>query len=227
MPTVPKAIEETRQRIEAAARAADRDPSSVQLIAVSKTRPASAIRAAWDCGIKLFGESYAQEAVDKITQLANYPIEWHFIGPIQSNKTRQITQHFDWVHSIDRLKTARRLNDQRPDELTPLNVCIQINISAEDSKSGIDVNNVDEMATEIMTLPRLRLRGLMAIPTHTDDKALQFQMFSTVAETQHRLNNQGLELDTLSMGMSGDLEMAIKAGATHVRIGTAIFGARE
>ncbi len=209
-----------------AALAANRDPASIQLIAVSKTRPASAIRTAWENGIRVMGESYVQEAVDKISQLTDYPIEWHFIGPIQTNKTRLIAEHFDWVHSIDRLKIAQRLNDQRQKGLPPLNVCIQINISAEASKSGVYVDDVDELAAAIKELPHLQLRGLMAIPSRTPDRNEQHQFFSAVTETRQRLNNQGFNLDTLSMGMSDDLEMAIRAGATHVRIGTAIFGVR-
>lgn len=221
-----QAIDTTKKRITEAEVNAGRDPASVQLIAVSKTRPASAIRAAWSCGLRHFGESYVQEAVDKIVQLHDCPIVWHFIGPIQANKTRQIAQHFDWVHSVDRIKVAERLSDQRPAELAPLNICIQINISNESSKSGIGIEALQTLAAAIVELPRIRLRGLMAIPAPSSDKNEQYQAFNAVAEVQQWLISQGFALDALSMGMSDDMEMAIKAGATHVRIGTAIFGHR-
>jgi len=221
-----QAIDTTKKRITEAEVNAGRDPASVQLIAVSKTRPASAIRAAWSCGLRHFGESYVQEAVDKIVQLHDCPIVWHFIGPIQANKTRQIAQHFDWVHSVDRIKIAERLSEQRPAELAPLNICIQINISNESSKSGIGIEALQTLAAAIVELPRIRLRGLMAIPAPSSDKNEQYQAFNAVAEVQQWLISQGFALDALSMGMSDDMEMAIKAGATHVRIGTAIFGHR-
>ena len=221
-----QAIDTTKKRITEAEVNAGRDPASVQLIAVSKTRPASAIRAAWSCGLRHFGESYVQEAVDKIVQLHDCPIVWHFIGPIQANKTRQIAQHFDWVHSVDRIKIAERLSEQRPAELAPLNICIQINISNESSKSGIGIEALQALAAAIVELPRIRLRGLMAIPAPSSDKDEQYQTFNAVAEVQQWLISQGFALDALSMGMSDDMEMAIKAGATHVRIGTAIFGHR-
>jgi len=221
-----QAIDTTKKRITEAEVNAGRDPASVQLIAVSKTRPASAIRAAWSCGLRHFGESYVQEAVDKIVQLHDCPIVWHFIGPIQANKTRQIAQHFDWVHSVDRIKIAERLSEQRPAELAPLNICIQINISNESSKSGIGIEALQALAAAIVELPRIRLRGLMAIPAPSSDKNEQYQAFNAVAEVQQWLISQGFALDALSMGMSDDMEMAIKAGATHVRIGTAIFGHR-
>ena len=221
-----QAIDTTKKRITEAEVNAGRDPASVQLIAVSKTRPASAIRSAWSCGLRHFGESYVQEAVDKIVQLHDCPIVWHFIGPIQANKTRQIAQHFDWVHSVDRIKIAERLSEQRPAELAPLNICIQINISNESSKSGIGIEALQALAAAIVELPRIRLRGLMAIPAPSSDKNEQYQAFNAVAEVQQWLISQGFALDALSMGMSDDMEMAIKAGATHVRIGTAIFGHR-
>ena len=226
MTALTQAIDNTKKRLSSAALASGRDPAAVQLIAVSKTRPASDIRLAFEHGQKLFGESYLQEAVEKIRALEDCAIEWHFIGPIQSNKTRQIASHFDWVHSVDRLKIAQRLSEQRPPQLPPLNICLQVNISHETSKSGLAPAELLTMATTIAGLPRIRLRGLMAIPARTNDRELQLQTFSAVATLQQQLIEQGLELDTLSMGMSDDLEAAIEAGATHVRVGSAIFGAR-
>jgi len=226
MSTLTQAIDLTNKRIIDTALRYGREPSGIQLIAVSKTRPAEEIRAAYEYGLTHFGESYLQEALDKIQALHGTAIVWHFIGPMQSNKTRPIAAHFDWAHSVDRIKIARRLSEQRPPELAPLKICLQVNISNEASKSGAQLEQLAEMAAEITTLPRLRLRGLMAIPAPTNKQDKQLQMFNAVADVQQQLIKQGLSLDTLSMGMSDDLEMAIKAGATHVRVGAAIFGAR-
>ena len=227
MTTIAQALDNTRQRIREAAMACGRDAETIALIAVSKTRPAGDIREAFAQGQHRFGESYVQEAVEKIEALTDCAIEWHFIGPIQSNKTRQIAAHFDWVHGIDRIKIARRLSEQRPPELPRLNVCLQVNISAEASKSGMSLEELLPTARAVAALPRLRLRGLMAIPAPGDNAQQHYRDFSAVAAAQRQLLDQGLELDTLSMGMSDDLEAAIRAGATLIRVGTAIFGERE
>ena len=211
-------------RIASAAQAAGRDPASVQLLAVSKTKPASAIREIHAAGVCDFGENYLQEALTKQQALGDLPLIWHFIGPIQSNKTKAIAEHFDWVHSVDRLKIAQRLSEQRPAGLAPLNICLQVNVSGEDSKSGCAPADLPALAKAVATLPNLRLRGLMAIPEPTDDRAAQEAAFATLRQLQEGL---GLGLDTLSMGMSHDLEAAIAQGATWVRIGTALFGARD
>lgn len=211
-------------RIASAARAAGRDPASVQLLAVSKTKPASAIREIHAAGVCDFGENYLQEALTKQQALGDLPLIWHFIGPIQSNKTKSIAEHFDWVHSVDRLKIAQRLSEQRPAGLAPLNICLQVNVSGEDSKSGCAPADLPALAKAVAALPNLRLRGLIAIPEPTDDRAAQEAAFATLRQLQEGLD---LGLDTLSMGMSHDLEAAIAQGATWVRIGTALFGARE
>ena len=211
-------------RIASAAQAAGRDPASVQLLAVSKTKPASAIREVHAAGVRHFGENYLQEALTKQQALSDLPLIWHFIGPIQSNKTKAIAEHFDWVHSVDRLKIAQRLSEQRPAGLAPLNICLQVNVSGEDSKSGCAPADLPALAKAVAALPNLRLRGLMAIPEPTDDRAAQEAAFATLRQLQEGL---GLGLDTLSMGMSHDLEAAIAQGATWVRIGTALFGARD
>lgn len=211
-------------RIDQAARAAGRDPASVQLLAVSKTKPASAIREAFAAGLRDVGENYLQEALVKQQALCDLPLIWHFIGPIQSNKTKAIAEHFDWVHSVDRLKIAQRLSEQRPAGLAPLNICLQVNVSGEGSKSGCTPADLPALAQAVSTLPGLRLRGLMAIPEPTEDRAEQEAAFATLRQLQGQL---GLGLDTLSMGMSHDLEAAIAQGATWVRIGTALFGARD
>jgi pyridoxal phosphate enzyme (YggS family) len=194
------------------------------LLAVSKTKPAAALREAFAAGLRDFGENYLQEALSKQLELADLPLCWHFIGPIQSNKTRAIAEHFAWVHSVDRLKIAQRLSEQRPAELPPLNICIQVNVSGEASKSGCTPADLPALVAAISALPRLKLRGLMAIPEPTADSAEQNAAFATVRILQDSLN---LPLDTLSMGMSHDLEAAIAQGATWVRIGTALFGARD
>ena len=223
---LPDNLHRVSQRIRAAALVANRSPASVRLLAVSKTRPAEALLAAFAAGQCDFGESYVQEALAKIRALAGHPLVWHFIGPIQSNKTREIAAHFHWVHSIDREKVARRLNEQRPAELPPLNVCIQVNICAEASKSGISPATVPALAAAVAEMPRLHLRGLMAIPAPARDPLRQRRFFAQLRQLQEALIHQGLPLDTLSMGMSGDLEAAIAEGATIVRIGTAVFGPR-
>jgi len=201
-----------------------RDASSIHLLAVSKTKPAQAVREAYAAGMHDFGENYLQEALGKQAELTDLPLSWHFIGPIQSNKTRAIAENFAWVHSVDRLKIAQRLSEQRPADLPPLNICIQVNVSGEASKSGCTPADLPALANAISALPRLKLRGLMAIPEPTEERAAQDAAFATVRELQASLN---LPLDTLSMGMSHDLESAIAQGATWVRIGTALFGARD
>lgn len=199
---------------------------TVKLVAVSKAQPASAIREAYQAGQSIFGENYLQEALDKQAQLTDLNIEWHFIGPIQSNKTQPISQNFAWVHSVDRLKIAQRLNEARPADLPPLQVCIQVNVSNEDTKSGVFPENLAELAEEIQKLPRLSLRGLMAIPAPTQDKNLQIEQFKRVRQCYDALIEKGFALDTLSIGMSEDYPVAIAQGATYVRIGSALFGAR-
>ncbi|MBF4987332.1 YggS family pyridoxal phosphate-dependent enzyme [Methylophilus sp. 14] len=199
---------------------------SVTLCAVSKAQPATAIRAAYDAGQTVFGENYLQEALQKQAELADCAIAWHFIGPIQSNKTQPIARHFDWVHSVDRLKIAQRLSDARPSDLPPLNICLQVNISEEASKSGASGQELLELALNIKQLPHLQLRGLMAIPAPCSNFEQQRDQFRQVRALFDHLNSHGLQLDTLSIGMSGDFAAAIAEGATLVRIGTAIFGAR-
>ncbi|MGF6283697.1 YggS family pyridoxal phosphate-dependent enzyme [Pseudomonas silensiensis] len=224
MSTIADNIAQVSSRIHAAALAAKRDEDSVQLLAVSKTKPAEALREAYAAGLRDFGENYLQEALSKQLELADLPLIWHFIGPIQSNKTRAIAEHFAWVHSVDRLKIAQRLSEQRPADLPPLNICIQVNVSGEASKSGCTPADLPALANAISELPRIKLRGLMAIPEPTEDRAAQDAAFAAVQSLQASLN---LPLDTLSMGMSHDLESAIAQGATWVRIGTALFGARD
>ena len=227
MTTITLRLQAVRHRIECAAAAAGRDPAEVALLAVSKRVQASYIREAHGAGQNLFGESYVQEGVRKITQLADLNIEWHFIGPIQSNKTRQIAEHFQWVHSIDRAKIAARLHDARPPTLPPLNVCIQVNVSGEGSKSGVAPGEERALASSIARLGRLRLRGLMAIPEPTSDITLQRGRYRLLRALKDELSASGHALDTLSIGMSDDLESAIAEGSTLVRVGTAIFGSRE
>ncbi|AXO86600.1 YggS family pyridoxal phosphate-dependent enzyme [Pseudomonas parafulva] len=224
MSTLADNLHAIRTRIDGAAKASHRDPASVQLLAVSKTKPASAIAELHRAGVRDFGENYLQEALTKQTELSDLPLIWHFIGPIQSNKTKAIAEHFDWVHSVDRLKIAQRLSDQRPTDLPPLNICLQVNVSGEDSKSGCTPEQLPALAQAVAALPNLRLRGLMAIPEPTDDPAAQHAAFARLRQLQEAL---GLGLDSLSMGMSHDLEAAIAQGATWVRIGTALFGARD
>jgi len=214
------------RRIEAATYAAGRAPGSVRLLAVSKTWPAACVEAAFAAGQRAFGENHEQEATRKVAALAHLPIEWHFIGPIQSNKTRPIADKFAWVHSIEREKIARRLSEQRPSHLPPLEVCVQVNVSGEASKSGVNPAQTLTLARQVATLPKLRLRGLMAVPAPSADIELQRRPFRQLRELYERLRADGLPLDTLSMGMSDDLEAAIMEGSTLVRVGTAIFGSR-
>ena len=210
----------------AAANEAGRTSSEVTLLAVSKTFAPDAIREAYHAGQVCFAESYVQEALNKIAALHDLPIEWHFIGPIQSNKTRAIAEHFAWVHSVDRLKIAERLSAQRPAHLPPLQICLQVNISEELSKSGVPSDEVAQLAIKVAQLPHLDLRGLMAVPAPNDDVSAQRAAFARLRELRDRLGQQGLRLDTLSMGMSHDFAAAITEGATMVRVGTAIFGSR-
>ena len=214
------------QRISAAEQFADRHSGSVSLLAVSKTKPDELIRAAWDAGQRAFGENYAQEAEEKAQRLTDLNIEWHFIGPIQSNKTRGLAQTMAWIHSVDRLKIAQRLSDQRPADLPPLNICLQIKLSNEPTKSGIAPSELPALVQQVIKLPKLRLRGLMAIPAATSDYQEQRQAFNQLQTLLSELQKQHPEVDTLSMGMSGDLEAAVVEGSTMVRVGTDIFGAR-
>ena len=224
MSTIAKNIAKVRTRIREAAQACGRDPESVGLLAVSKTKPAAAVREAHACGQRDFGENYLQEALNKQAELSDLALTWHFIGPIQSNKTRPIAEHFAWVHSVDRLKIAQRLSEQRPEQLPPLNICLQVNVSGEASKSGCAPEELPALALAVSQLPNLRLRGLMTIPEPTSDVAQQHAACARLRQLRDDLN---LELDVLSMGMSDDLEAAIAEGATWVRIGTALFGARD
>ena len=224
MSTIAKNIAKVRTRIREAAQACGRDPESVGLLAVSKTKPAAAVREAHACGQRDFGENYLQEALNKQAELSDLALTWHFIGPIQSNKTRPIAEHFAWVHSVDRLKIAQRLSEQRPAQLPPLNICLQVNVSGEASKSGCAPEELPALALAVSQLPNLRLRGLMTIPEPTRDVAQQHAACARLRQLRDDLN---LEIDVLSMGMSDDLEAAIAEGATWVRIGTALFGARD
>ncbi|MFM9912217.1 MAG: YggS family pyridoxal phosphate-dependent enzyme [Methylophilaceae bacterium] len=207
--------------------AAGRRPNTVTLVAVSKTHPSTMVREAYMAGLGDFGENYVQEALEKQTALADLPIIWHFIGPIQSNKTKSIAENFAWVHGVERLKIAQRLSDARPELLPSLNICLQVNVSGEASKSGCAPEEVAALAKAAALLPRLKLRGLMAIPEPTTDVTLQRQQFRMLHELMGKLNADGMTLDTLSMGMSHDFAAAIMEGATMVRIGTAIFGERN
>ncbi|MCK6376791.1 MAG: YggS family pyridoxal phosphate-dependent enzyme [Zoogloea sp.] len=214
-------------RIARAASDAGRDPVGIRLLAVSKTWPAESVREAAAAGQRAFGENYVQEGVAKVEALADLDLEWHFIGPLQSNKTRPVANSFAWVHSIDRLKIAQRLSEQRDVFLPPLQVCIQVNVSGEASKSGVSPAELPDLARAVAALPRLKLRGLMTIPEPTSDVALQRSRFAMLRQLMEQLRADGLELDTLSMGMSDDLEAAIAEGSTMVRVGTAIFGSRN
>ena len=220
---------QVRARIAAACEGAGRDVRSVTLLAVSKTQSAQTVRAACAAGEWRFGENYVQEGVDKIAALADLrdALEWHLIGPLQSNKTRVVAEHFDWVHTLDRLKIAQRLSAQRPAQRAPLQVCLQVNISAQASKSGAAPAQLPELAHAVAALPGLRLRGLMAIPEPSTDPAAQAAPYRALRSLFESLRAQGLPLDTLSMGMSDDLEAAIGEGATLVRVGSAIFGTRR
>ena len=228
MTTIASTLQAVNARIAKAAVDVGRQAGEITLLAVSKTMPVEAIRAAHFAGQADFGENYVQEALDKIHATTGLkPITWHFIGPIQSNKTKLIAENFSWVHSVDRQKIAERLSRDRPESLLPLQICLQVNVSGEGSKSGVAPEQVSSLAATIARLPRLKLRGLMAIPEPTADTALQRNQFHQLRELLDQLKQQGLELDTLSMGMSHDLEAAIDEGATIVRVGTAIFGERR
>ena len=228
MHTIDDKLAKVTERIQLAAQATGVNPETVRLIAVSKTQTAAAIAHIYACGQRRFGENYVQEALDKQALLTHLTdIEWHFIGPIQSNKTRPIAEHFAWAHSIDREKTARRLNEQRPADLAPLQVCLQVNIDDETTKSGVNLRDLPALAKAVSQLPNLQLRGLMGIPAPTGDPSLQRAGFAKLRVALESLQAQGLSgLDTLSMGMSADLEAAIAEGATLVRVGTDIFGPR-
>ncbi|MEN8663453.1 MAG: YggS family pyridoxal phosphate-dependent enzyme [Polycyclovorans sp.] len=225
MDTHPR-LTDIRHRMARACSAAGRDAADVTLVAVSKTQPADALRVLAQAGQVAFGENYLQEALTKQAALADLPLQWHFIGPIQSNKTRDIAARFDWVHSVERLKIAQRLNDQRPAEAPPLSVCVQVNVSREASKSGCAPAELAALAAAIAELPRLRLRGLMAIPAPIAQSADPAQPYRLLREAFEALRALGLPVDTLSMGMSDDFELAITHGATHVRVGSALFGPR-
>ncbi len=219
-------LTEVRSRIRSAAQAAGRDPAGITLVAVSKTKPPALIREAAVQGVTDFGENYLQEATAKMAELADLPLTWHFIGALQSNKTRPVAQNFAWVHGVDRLKIAQRLSEQRPFHAPPLNLCIQVELEPEAGKAGVAPGEVNALAAQIAALPRLKLRGLMCIPPPMTDPARQEAHFRRMARLLSDLNAAGHALDTLSMGMSEDFEIAIRAGATMVRVGSAIFGAR-
>ncbi len=219
-------LQRIRTRIASSCAAAQRDPRDVALLAVSKTFDADTVREAAACGLRAFGENYIQEAVEKIALLADLGLEWHCIGPVQSNKTRLVAQHFDWVHTIDRLKIAQRLSEQRPPSMPPLNCCLQVNIDGGATKSGLAPEEVATLAREVMAMPGLRLRGLMTIPEPAERFEDQLAVHRRARALFDVLRAQGLPLDTLSMGMTGDLEAAIAAGSTMVRVGTALFGGR-
>ena len=227
MSAIASNLQAVRRRIETAAQACGRAPNDIALLAVSKTWPLDSVLQAAVAGQLAFGENYVQEGCDKAMATAGQGLEWHFIGPLQSNKTRPVAEHFAWVHSIDRLKIAERLSAQRPEHLAPLQVCVQVNVSGEASKSGCTPAEAPTLCRAIAALPRLQLRGLMAIPEPADDEAAQRAPFRALRELYEQLRTSGLPLDTLSMGMSHDLEAAVAEGATIVRIGTAIFGERH
>jgi len=226
MHNIEKNLALVKQQIAHMATRYNRNPENIVLLAVSKTKPVSDIAAAYDCGQRHFGENYLQEAEKKIAELKHKNIIWHYIGPIQSNKTRKISELFDWVHSVDRLKIARRLNQDHPENKPPLNVLLQVNVDNEPTKSGISLNEINGLAAEFESFPRLKLRGLMAIPAIHTDPEQQHKPFAKMREALLELQQLHPECDTLSMGMSGDMQAAIAEGSTLVRIGTAIFGAR-
>jgi hypothetical protein len=227
MTTIASNLQHVRARIATACQLAGRGVEDVTLLAVSKTYGPDAVRAAYQAGQRLFGENYIQEGVEKITALRDLPLQWHCIGPIQSNKTKLVAEHFDWVHSIDRLKIAERLSAQRPTDLPPLQVCLQVNIDGGTTKSGIAAAEALDLARAVAALPNLRLRGLMTIPEPAPDFEAARAIHTSARVLFEHLNSAGLALDTLSMGMSADLDAAIAAGSTMVRVGTAIFGARQ
>jgi pyridoxal phosphate enzyme (YggS family) len=224
---LPERLNELRDRIAAAARDTGRSVDSVTLLAVTKGQPADLVRAAARAGIRNFGESYLQEALEKIVAVSDPGLSWHFIGRLQANKTRPVAETFAWVHAVDRLKIAERLSDQRPYYAPPLNVCLQVNVAGEESKGGVSLGELPALASSVEALPRLKLRGLMCIPPEEQDLARQRGWFATLRQALETLNAAGMGLDTLSMGMSGDLEAAILEGATVVRVGTALFGPRS
>ena len=219
-------VNHVRSRIRDAAESSGRDPATVTLVAVTKGKPAELLRAAAAAGVTDFGESYLQEATPKMQELEALAVKWHFIGGIQSNKTRAIAEHFQWVHSVDRLSVARRLSDQRPFHAPPLNVCLQVALVPEPTKGGIDPDKIGELAAQTAELPRIKLRGLMCVPPPQPTVAAERAVFARLRQLLESLNAGGHDLDTLSMGMSGDFESAIAEGATHVRVGTALFGSR-
>ena len=223
---LPTQLQSVRARVAAACQAAGRAASEVTLLAVSKTIGPEVVTQAYDAGQTAFGENYIQEAVQKIIQLRHLPLEWHCIGPIQSNKTRLVAEHFDWVQTLDRLKIAQRLSEQRPAGRPPLQVCIQVNVDGGASKSGVSPSEALALAQSVAALPKLRLRGIMSIPEPTPDFVAACALFARVKAVFDALNAEGLALDTLSMGMSADMEAAIQSGSTMVRVGTAIFGRR-
>ncbi|HEY8358938.1 MAG TPA: YggS family pyridoxal phosphate-dependent enzyme [Ramlibacter sp.] len=227
MTTIADNLQHVRQRIASACTAAGRDVNEVTLLAVSKTFGPDAVRAAHAQGQLAFGENYIQEAVEKMALLADLPLQWHCIGPIQSNKTRLVAAHFDWAHTVDRLKIAQRLSEQRPAQLPPLQVCIQVNVDGGASKSGVAPGEALALAREVALLPNLRLRGLMTIPEPADGLAAQFAVHQKARRLFDSLRDAGFPMDTLSMGMTADLEAAVQAGSTMVRVGTAIFGSRS
>lgn len=219
-------VNHVRSRIKIAAAAVGRDPASITLVAVSKGKPAESLRSAATLGVTDFGESYVQEAIPKLDELVDLPAQWHFIGGLQSNKTRNVAERFQWIHSIDRLGIARRLSDQRPFHAAPLNVCIQVALIPEPNKGGVAPADLAALVGQIEGLPRLKLRGLMCVPPPQPDTASARAVFAELRKLLEQLNAAGHDLDVLSMGMSGDFEAAIAEGATHVRVGTALFGSR-
>ena len=227
MVTIASTLQAVNTRIAKAAKNTGRQPDEIMLLAASKTNPAEQVKEAWLAGQTSFGENYLQEALEKILALSDLPIEWHFIGPIQSNKTRRIAENFAWVHSVDRKKIADRLSRDRPETMSPLQICLQVNVSGEDTKSGVSPKFAADLATYVVGLPRLRLRGLMAVPELTTTTALQRSQFRMLRDMYDQLRLDGFDLDTLSMGMSEDMDIAIAEGATIVRVGTAIFGPRR
>jgi pyridoxal phosphate enzyme (YggS family) len=232
MTNIQKQINKVTQKITYAATQVHRNAHQIQLLAVSKTKPVSLIKEAYLAGLRHFGENYVQESVEKIQKIQcdeyfKDPIVWYFIGPLQSNKTRPVAENFDWVQSVDRLKIAQRLNDQRPDNLPVLNICLQVNISGEASKSGTTLSQVIDLASQVSDLPRLKLRGIMAIPEKTENIQHLENQFTELHNIYQKLQTLYPEVDTLSMGMSADLHSAIKCGSTMVRVGTDIFGARD
>lgn len=227
LPTAKKRLQQVLSSIDGAARRAGRSPREIRLIGASKAQSVGSIRELAALGVRNFGENYTQECLAKQTALADLDLVWHFIGRIQSNKTRELAEHFDWIHSVDRIKIARRLSKHRPHGREPLNICLQVNIQREPSKAGLHPEELNEVAHVIMELSSLRLRGLMAIPKPSDDLIEQRRPYAKLRKALEKLNSEGLDMDTLSMGMSADMEAAILEGATMIRVGTALFGPRQ